>query len=124
MKERFSSQLGNVNDIKVAVGHYLEESRNGDPDLEKAKDIVDKITGDPGHRKLTEALEDTLKNIQDEKAEVVLCTNCNKEIAADSSECPHCGAIFEDVEMKECPVCKKHIEMDATECPNCGMELS
>jgi predicted amidophosphoribosyltransferase len=46
------------------------------------------------------------------------------EIPADSSECPHCGAIFEDVEMKECPVCKKHIEMDATECPNCGMELS
>ncbi len=124
VKEHFSSQLGNVNDIKIAVGHYLDESKNGDPGLEKAKDIVDKITGDPGHRKLTEALEDTLKNIQDEKSEVVLCTNCNKEIAADSSECPHCGAIFEDVEMKECPVCKKHIEMDATECPNCGMELS
>jgi chromosomal replication initiator protein DnaA len=121
--DHFSTQLTNITDLKKAIQEYLSEVEKGNDDLETAKEIVDRITGDPGHRKLTEALEDTLKGIKDQKREIVQCTNCNEEIPADSKKCPKCGAIFEDVEMKECPVCKKFVELEEKQCPNCGMDF-
>ncbi len=123
VSDYISTQLGDVRKVKKAVEELMAYGDMEGTVLEKAKEIVDKITGDPGHRKLTEALENTIESMKEKQNEVVLCTNCNVEIPADSTNCPNCGAIFEEVEMKECPVCKKHVEMEATSCPNCGMDF-
>ncbi len=123
VSDYISTQLGDVRKVKIAVEELLASGDMEGTELEKTKEIVDRITGDRGHRKLTEALEDTLESMKEKRNEVVLCTNCNEEIPADSTNCPNCGAIFEEVEMKECPVCKKHVEIEAASCSNCGMDF-
>ncbi len=114
--------LGSVSDIKLAVDLFLGEMENRTNDaLEKVKEIVDKISGDMGQTKSTETREDTSENVnKEEPEEIVVCTNCDKEIPADSKECPHCNAVFEDIEMKECPGCHELVELDKKKCPGCG----
>ncbi|RLF66718.1 MAG: hypothetical protein DRN57_06510 [Thermoplasmata archaeon] len=122
----FSENIsGSIENVKDAVSSFLEGSKEkGKDPLEFAKEIVDRISGDPGSRKLEEALRNTLKTMDEMNGkEVVVCTNCGAEIPADSTQCPECGALFEDVEMKECPKCGELVELDAEKCPKCGADL-
>jgi len=86
---------------------------------------VERIAEEPDQSKLTEELQSELDTILDtkEKEETVTCTNCDKDIPADSKKCPSCGALFDDDEMMECPVCKGLTEMDSKVCTNCSYEF-
>lgn len=121
------NMIGSVGKAIHVISNILEADLSGDEEgIRTAKEIVDRITGDPEQREIHETLENTLKaleNGEDQSDDLIVCTNCDKDIPADSTNCPHCGAIFEEVEMKECPVCKNLVELEVESCPNCGLEF-
>jgi chromosomal replication initiation ATPase DnaA len=126
VKNYFATNLlGSIYEVKVAIQLFLDEQEeNGRDPMEIARSVIDRISDDHGHRKLTEALEDTFEEIGVEvPGDVIICNNCEKEIPADSTTCPHCGVEFEDVEMKECPVCRQLSELDKDKCSSCGAPL-
>ena len=61
------------------------------------------------------------------------CPECDKEISADATVCPHCGAELEEgfeeegaaaVQRAEfCGNCGEPIGADDSECPSCGVDL-
>ncbi len=84
--------------------------------------------------------------------EEVTCPVCGKPVGLEVTECPHCGAAFEeeeavqqtpaparqsakavveepieaevdDSDMAACPVCGKMVSLSAASCPNCGAEF-
>jgi RNA polymerase subunit RPABC4/transcription elongation factor Spt4 len=91
--------------------------------------------------------------VKEPEEEEVTCPVCGKLVGLDVTECPHCGAEFEEEEieevveakpakaskakpppvveeepveedeMAECPVCGKMVSLAVSACPSCGAEF-
>lgn len=53
----------------------------------------------------------------------MICHNCNKEIADDSTFCPECGIPIQVTAGRRCQNCNALMEEDALFCPECGVAV-
>ena len=62
------------------------------------------------------------------------CDNCGAYVDDDATECPKCGATFEEDdddeeeidenETFECPECGENVTIKNKKCPKCGIKLN